>query len=142
MVDKLLLQGITVERSSAGFTHEGRVYGPGTWVVSVAQPKRGVVRWLLGRTLYPDNSYTRTADGDPIRPYDMSGDVPGGVHGSAGGRGADGGGDGARGGCREEAAPGHGRLLRAPRLPDGRRAERRVQGGEPAVRRGRRRCAA
>ena len=75
MVDKLLLQGITVEQSSAGFTHEGRVYGPGTWVVSVAQPKRGVVRWLLGRTLYPDNSYTRTADGDPIRPYDMSGDV-------------------------------------------------------------------
>ncbi len=75
LVDKLLLQGITVERSAAGFTHEGRVYGPGSWVVSRAQPKQGVVRWLLGRTLYPDNSYTRTADGDPIRPYDMSGDV-------------------------------------------------------------------
>ena len=75
MVDKLLLQGITVERSSAGFTHEGRVYGPGSWVVSVEQPKRGVIRWLLGRTLYPDNTYTRTAGGDPIRPYDMSGDV-------------------------------------------------------------------
>ena len=75
MVDKLLLQGVTVERSSEGFTHEGRVYGPGSWVVSLAQPKRGVVRWLLGRTFYPDNSYTRTAGGDPIRPYDMSGDV-------------------------------------------------------------------
>ena len=75
MVDKLLLQGITMERSSTGFTHERRVYGPGTWVVSLAQPKRGVVRWLLGRTLYPDNTYTRTAGGDPIRPYDMSGDV-------------------------------------------------------------------
>ena len=75
MVDKLLLQGITVERSAAGFTHEGRVYGPGSWVVSMAQPKQGVIRWLLGRTVYPDNSYTRTADGDPIRPYDMSGDV-------------------------------------------------------------------
>ena len=75
MVDKLLLQGITVERSAAGFTHEGRVYGPGSWVVSMAQPKQGVVRWLLGRTFYPDNSYTRTDDGDPIRPYDMSGDV-------------------------------------------------------------------
>ena len=75
MVDKLLLQGITMERSSTGFTHEGRVYGPGSWVVSVEQPKRGVIRWLLGRTLYPDNTYTRTADGDPIRPYDMSGDV-------------------------------------------------------------------
>ncbi len=75
MVDKLLLQGITVERTPGGFTHEGRVYGPGSFVVSMAQPKQGVVRWLLGRTFYPDNSYTRTTDGDPIRPYDMSGDV-------------------------------------------------------------------
>ena len=75
MVDKLLLQGITVEHSATGFTHEGRTYGPGSWVVSMAQPKQGVIRWLLGRTLYPDNSYTRNRDGDPIRPYDMSGDV-------------------------------------------------------------------
>ncbi len=75
MVDKLLLQGITVERAPAAFTHEGRVYGEGSYVVSLAQPKRGVVRWLMGRTHYPDNSYTRTASGDPIRPYDMSADV-------------------------------------------------------------------
>ncbi len=75
MVNKLLLQGITVERAPAGFTHEGRVYGEGSYVVSMAQPKRGVIRWLLGQTYYPDNSYTRTADGDPIRPYDMSADV-------------------------------------------------------------------
>ncbi len=75
LVDKLLLQGITVEQTPGGFTHEGRVYGPDSFVVSMAQPKQGVVRWLLGRTLYPDNSYTRTADGEPIRPYDMSGDV-------------------------------------------------------------------
>ena len=68
-------QGITVERAPAGFTHEGRVYGEGSYVVSMAQPKRGVIRWLLGQTYYPDNSYTRTADGDPIRPYDMSADV-------------------------------------------------------------------
>jgi hypothetical protein len=40
----------------------------------MAQPKRGVIRWLLGRTFYPDNSYTRDRDGDPIRPYDMSTD--------------------------------------------------------------------
>ncbi|HSM06627.1 MAG TPA: M14 family zinc carboxypeptidase [Longimicrobiales bacterium] len=74
MVDKLLLQGIDVRRSDAGFTHEGRVYGPGTYVVDMAQPKRGVIRWLLGRTFYPDNTYTRDRDGDPIRPYDMSTD--------------------------------------------------------------------
>ena len=74
MVAKLLGQGITVEHASAEFTHEGRVYGEGTRVVSMAQPKRGVIRWLLGRTFYPDNSYTRDRAGNPIRPYDMSAD--------------------------------------------------------------------
>ena len=74
MVNKLLAQGVTVEQSAQGFQHEGRVYGPGSWVVSMAQPKRGVIRWLLGQTYYPDNSYTRDADGNPIRPYDMSTD--------------------------------------------------------------------
>jgi hypothetical protein len=33
-----------------------------------------VIRWLLGQTYYPDNTYTRDRDGDPIRPYDMSTD--------------------------------------------------------------------
>jgi hypothetical protein len=60
LVNKLLAQGIEVHRSPAGFTHGGRVYGPGTFVVSMAQPKMGVVRWLLGRTIYPENSYTAT----------------------------------------------------------------------------------
>ncbi|MGD8321847.1 MAG: M14 family zinc carboxypeptidase [Gemmatimonadota bacterium] len=75
MVDKLLLEGIEVRQAPSGFTHEGRTYGPGTWMVTMAQPKRGVVRWLLGRTFYPQNAYTRNPDGSPIRPYDMSGDV-------------------------------------------------------------------
>jgi hypothetical protein len=74
MVNKLLAQGIEVQRAPRGFTHDGRVYGEGTFVVSMAQPKMGVIRWLIGRTFYPDNSYTRNADGDPIRPYDMSTD--------------------------------------------------------------------
>ena len=74
MVNKLLGQGIEVQRAAADFTHERRVYGDGTYVVSMAQPKRGVIRWLLGRTFYPDNSYTRNRDGTPIRPYDMSTD--------------------------------------------------------------------
>lgn len=75
MVHKLLLQGISVERAPSEFAHEGRLYGAGSYVVSMGQPKQGVIRWLLGRTFYPDNSYTRNAEGDPIRPYDMSGDV-------------------------------------------------------------------
>ncbi len=75
MVNKLLGQGIDVRRAERGFTHEGRVYGAGSFVVSMAQPKRGVIRWLLGRTFYPQNSYTVDPEGNPIRPYDMSGDV-------------------------------------------------------------------
>jgi hypothetical protein len=74
MVNKLLLQGITVDRATRPFEHEGRAYGEGSFFVATAQPKRGVVRWLLGRTFYPDNSYTRDRDGNPIRPYDMSSD--------------------------------------------------------------------
>ena len=74
MVNRLLGQGITVDRATRQFEHEGRVYDEGSYVVSMAQPKRGVIRWLLGRTFYPDNTYTRDRDGDPIRPYDMSTD--------------------------------------------------------------------
>jgi hypothetical protein len=41
----------------------------------MAQPKQGLIRWMLGRTFYPDNSYTRDVEGNPIRPYDMSTDT-------------------------------------------------------------------
>jgi hypothetical protein len=74
MVNVLLNQGIEVRKSAVNFTHEGRVYDAGTYVVSLEQPKRGVIRWLLGQTNYPDNDYTRFRDGSPIRPYDMSTD--------------------------------------------------------------------
>jgi hypothetical protein len=75
MVNKLLAQGIEVRRADQDLTHEGRVYGAGTFAVTMAQPKRGVIRWLLGRTSYPQNSYTVDPEGNPIRPYDMSADV-------------------------------------------------------------------
>ena len=41
----------------------------------MAQPKQGLARWMLGRTFYPDNTHTRDAEGNPIRPYDMSTDT-------------------------------------------------------------------
>jgi hypothetical protein len=56
-------------------TIDGRVYGPGSFVVSMAQPKMGLIRWMLGRTFYPDNTYTRDREGNPIRPYDMATDT-------------------------------------------------------------------
>jgi hypothetical protein len=75
LVNKLLTQGIEVKRASRDFVQDGVAYGAGSYVVSMAQPKMGVIRWLLGRTFYPDNSYTRTGDSTPIRPYDMAADV-------------------------------------------------------------------
>ena len=75
LVNKLLVQGIEVRRAASEFVHQGRVYGAGSFVVPMAQPKMGVIRWLLGQTNYPDNTYTRDADGNPIRPYDMGADV-------------------------------------------------------------------
>ncbi|MEE4450620.1 M14 metallopeptidase family protein [Novosphingobium resinovorum] len=75
LVNALLLQGVNVYRAPAEFVHEGRVYPAGSFVVPMSQPKMGVVRWLLGETHFPDDVYARTADGTPIRPYDMSTDA-------------------------------------------------------------------
>lgn len=83
LVNMFLSSGVEVHQAKAQFIAEGRVYGPGSYVISMAQPKMGLVRWMLGRTFYPDNSYTRDREGSPIRPYDMSTDTLGefmGVH--------------------------------------------------------------
>ena len=75
LVNMLISSGVEVHRSKAQFIADGRVFGPGSLVVSMAQPKQALVRWMLGRTFYPDNTYTRDKDGNPIRPYDMSTDT-------------------------------------------------------------------
>jgi hypothetical protein len=76
LINKLLVQGVEIKQAAKGFTTPGGVtYGPGSFVISMAQPKMGLIRYLLGRTFYPDNSYTRDRDGAPIRPYDMATDT-------------------------------------------------------------------
>ncbi|MBE3071663.1 MAG: peptidase M14 family protein [Acidobacteria bacterium] len=76
LVNKLLVQGIEIRHAPKGFTAGGgTTYGPGSFVVPLAQPKMGLIRYLLGRTFYPDNTYTRDSDGTPIRPYDMATDT-------------------------------------------------------------------
>jgi len=76
MVNKLLGQGIEVHQAPRGFTTSGgTIYPAGSWVVSMAQPKMGVIRYLLGRTFYPDNDWTRTRDGSPLSPYDLATDT-------------------------------------------------------------------
>ena len=75
LANSLVSQGVDVYRAPAQFVHEGRVYGPGTFVVPMDQPNMGLVRYLLGRTFFPDDVYARKADGTPIKPYDMSTDT-------------------------------------------------------------------
>ena len=40
--------GVEVHQAKAQFIADGSVYGPGSFVVSMAQPKQGLVRWMLG----------------------------------------------------------------------------------------------
>jgi hypothetical protein len=75
LVNTLRAQGIEIRQAKKEFLSGTTLYGAGSYVVSMAQPKQGVVRYLLGRTFYPDNTYTRDAEGNPIRPYDMSTDT-------------------------------------------------------------------
>ena len=76
MVNKLLVQGIEIQRAAKAFTTgSGMTYPAGSFVISMAQPKMGLIRYLLGRTFYPDNEWTRNRDGSPIRPYDMATDT-------------------------------------------------------------------
>jgi hypothetical protein len=76
MVNKLLVQGIEIQRVTKPYTTAaGMSYPTGSFVVSMAQPKMGLIRYLLGRTFYPDNEWTRERDGSPIRPYDMATDT-------------------------------------------------------------------
>lgn len=74
LVDLLLLQGIEVKRADAEFRAGGRVFPPGTYVVMLDQPKFGVIKYLLGRTFYPDSYWTRNPDGSPIM-YDTATDT-------------------------------------------------------------------
>lgn len=75
LANSLLAQGVDVYRAKAQFVQEGHVYGPGSFVVPMDQPKMGLVRYLLGRTFFPDDEYARKPDGTPIKPYDMSTDT-------------------------------------------------------------------
>lgn len=72
MINTLMLSDIEIQIAESQFTAGGRLYDEGSFVVSLAQPKMGLVRNLLGQTFYPDNDWTRARDGSPLRPYDSA----------------------------------------------------------------------
>jgi Zinc carboxypeptidase len=76
MINKLLVQGVEITQAKQALTTaNGMDYAAGSYVISMAQPKMGLIKNLLGRTFYPDNDWTRNKDGSPSRPYDMSTDT-------------------------------------------------------------------
>jgi hypothetical protein len=75
LVEKLLGQGIEVHVASEELTSGHARYAEGSYVISLAQPKNGVAKTLLGRTSYPDIPWTRARDGEPLRPYDTATDT-------------------------------------------------------------------
>jgi len=72
MVNTLLLSGIEIQIAKNAFTVGYTTYPEGSYIISLAQPKMGLIRNLLGQTFYPDNEWTRSKDGTPNRPYDLS----------------------------------------------------------------------
>jgi len=72
MVNTLLLSGIEISQARKEFTVSGVTYPTGSYLISLAQPKMGLIRNLLGETHYADNKWTRDKDGSPLRPYDLA----------------------------------------------------------------------
>ncbi len=72
MINTLRLSGIEILQASKEFFAGRVLYPAGTFLVSLAQPKMGLIRNLLGRTLYTDSPWTRDRDGSPLRPYDTA----------------------------------------------------------------------
>lgn len=65
----LLVNGIEVDQAKAPFAANGRSYAAGSWVVLMDQPFAELAKELIEPQNYPD----LTANGTPIRPYDVAG---------------------------------------------------------------------
>lgn len=72
MINILLKSGIEIKKAVTDFTIDSKVYDKGSYLISFAQPKMGLIRNLLVQTVYADNEWTRDKNGAPLRPYDLS----------------------------------------------------------------------
>jgi hypothetical protein len=72
MIDTLLMSGVKIRQANKAFIIGNAHYPEGSFVISLAQPKMGLIKNLLGQTFYPDNYWTRDSEGNPLRPYDLA----------------------------------------------------------------------
>ena len=75
LINKLLKQGIDIQKATQEFTVNGLTYPIGTYAIFLNQPKMGIIKTLLGQTFFPDDAWTRTQDGTPNAPYDTATDT-------------------------------------------------------------------
>jgi len=75
-VDLLLDQGIEVHKAKSKFHVGHKIFEEGTYVVYLAQPKRGVIKHLVGQINFEDNFYTERIDGS-LMAYDSLADTLG-----------------------------------------------------------------
>jgi hypothetical protein len=71
MIEILQLGDVEIHRSPAALEVEGKKYGPGAYVILMAQPNRGYAKDLLEPQRHPDRR--EYPGGPPRRPYDMAG---------------------------------------------------------------------
>lgn len=72
MINILLQSGVEIKKAVNEFVAEGKIYPKDSYVISMAQPKMGLLMNLLTETHYADNAWTRRESGTPIRPYDLA----------------------------------------------------------------------
>jgi len=72
MINILMKSGIEVKKAQQSFSVNGRTYTKDSYLISLAQPKMGLIRNLLMETHYADNLWTHSRDGAPLRPYDLA----------------------------------------------------------------------
>jgi hypothetical protein len=70
LLNNLIATGVEVHQATAPFAADGRTYPPGTYVIRLDQPFRAHVKDLLETQRYRER---RSANGDLIRPYDVTG---------------------------------------------------------------------
>ena len=73
MINTLLLSGIEIKQATKDIVAGNAFYPEGSFLIPLAQPKMGLIRNLLGKTIYPDNDWTRDKEtGNPLEPYDLA----------------------------------------------------------------------
>jgi len=74
-IEKLLLHGIEIWKAKKEFLVNNARYPRDSYVVFLGQPKMAMIKILLGRTLYPDDEFSRLPDGTPMLPGDVATDT-------------------------------------------------------------------